>query len=301
MAHGVTEHQFSQAGGLHALPGDSQAPQKMTITSDHALATPIPDPSVGEDEADNGFWARRARQCPWKKGRNLAKKPGTLLYLLKQLPTLREPTLRETMERSGERFDNVVGAMRSNIEALLAQAVGIKTAPGRECLSCQQGNGYFVSCVTVPSLFNKMPCCANCHWRKKGGCVFPSEGQTTPDSDQADETALTAEDEASVQFNEAAIADLLLEFSRNKLDTDEATASPHRDREHALSTLDKAIEKAVRGIQEENQKIDDCLTQIEKSQTEANECRLRREKFKEEIRSLQRKRDALMVDILGSS
>lgn len=301
MANDVTEHQFSQGGGLHALPGGSQAPRNMTLTPDHAPGTSIPDPSVGETEAENGFWARRARRCPWKKGRNLAKKPGTLLYQLKQLPILREPTLRETMEISGERFDNVVGSMRSNIEALLAQAVGIKAAPGRECASCQEGNGYFVSCVTVPSLFNKMPCCANCHWRKKGRCVFPHLNQPAHDADQEYEITPATDDEASMQFDENTIAGLLVELSRINGTTAETAASEPSGEEQALSTLDKAIQNAVRGIRKEDQKIDNCISQIENLQIEANECRLRRKKFKEEIRSLQQKRDALMEDIMSSS
>jgi hypothetical protein len=79
-------------------------------------------PLVGQNGPDAGFWATRAKECPWQKAFKLKKKPSENLHTLIALPTQREPALRK--EEDPLEFNNHVSQKKSNIEALLAQAVG---------------------------------------------------------------------------------------------------------------------------------------------------------------------------------
>jgi hypothetical protein len=118
-------------------------------------------PLVGQDGPDAGFGATRAKGCRWQKAFKLKKKPSEKLHTLIALPTQREPALRK--EKDPLQFDNHLGQKKSNIEALLAQAVGALVPTNVHCSTCQREQGQFVSCIIVPSLADELPECSSCH------------------------------------------------------------------------------------------------------------------------------------------
>ncbi|KAJ6186435.1 hypothetical protein N7519_007736 [Penicillium mononematosum] len=120
---------------------------------------PFEAPLVDENGLRAGFWARRAKQCPWQKAVGPRKRPWEKLYALLALPVQREPALRR--ERNPSDFDNHVAQKKANIEA---QTVGTSVPIDAHCDHCQRANGRFTSCVVAPSLAKTMPECANCHW-----------------------------------------------------------------------------------------------------------------------------------------
>lgn len=138
--------------------------------------SPLEAPLVGDNGLRAGFWARRAKQCPWQKAVGPGKRPWEKLYALLALPVQREPALRR--ERNPSDFDNHVAQKKANIEALLAQTVGTSVPIDAHCDHYQRENGQFTSCVVVPSLAKTMPECANCHWGGVGHrCKFAKAAQ----------------------------------------------------------------------------------------------------------------------------
>ncbi|CAI7610008.1 unnamed protein product [Penicillium glandicola] len=119
---------------------------------------PVPeDPVYGVDEdveGPPGFWANRAKTCPWPRMRNQFLTRGTLLNRLRR-------GKRKVVD--GKSFDAQVTRTLANCEALLAHAVGEKVQPGEECDHCYRGDGKFLSCVMVPG----ENCCTSCFWDKQ--------------------------------------------------------------------------------------------------------------------------------------
>lgn len=120
------------------------------------------------------FWAQMVKAHPWACGKRKVRTPGSLLNQLRKLGLKREATLKERAEAyTVERFRNLVGSRRANIEAMHAQAVGESLADEQMCLHCQQGHGIYDACVVVPELHDGMQECANCHHGQQGRrCSF---------------------------------------------------------------------------------------------------------------------------------
>lgn len=137
-----------------------------------------PQPLIGRDDPDPGFWALSAYENPWSRGRRNSHNNDTTLFQLRQNNLSREPGLRESRATyDGPRFYRAVGSKTENVEALLAQSTGPKVPPGEECDSCNWKLGPFVSCVIVPGVLTE---CANCHWSQQGHrCSFISNRPET--------------------------------------------------------------------------------------------------------------------------
>jgi hypothetical protein len=138
----------------------------------NTFTSPVPNsrlepPLVGQDSSEAGFWATRAKDCPWQKAYRPKNKPSEKIHALITLATQREPALRRY--RNPAEFDDHVCLKKPNIEALLAQTIGISVPTDAHCEHCQRELGQFVSCVIVPSLADDMPECANCH---RGGVGY---------------------------------------------------------------------------------------------------------------------------------
>ncbi|KAJ5633279.1 hypothetical protein N7490_009618 [Penicillium lividum] len=120
-----------------------------------------------------GWWATAASRGSWKAGSRLIYQPESLLYQLHQLPPIREPAT--LFPRDAAKFFCVVGKSPRNVEALVAQAVGVRMNADHQCQCCKHGYGVFASCVIVPSLSDLIHGCANCHWARgnnKSLCNF---------------------------------------------------------------------------------------------------------------------------------
>lgn len=138
----------------------------------------LPDPLYRQESDEDitpGFWATRAKECPWTRGSSAIRSPGKYLNTISTMPLQREPVLRYPRKRGrrrhvdGQTFNGQVGHQRENIEALLAYAVGQKTPPEGQCESCLRGDGKFVKCVICPGTTH----CASCHWRGQANrCSF---------------------------------------------------------------------------------------------------------------------------------
>lgn len=121
-------------------------------------------------ERKPGFWARRAISCKWKRGLNASLTRGTLLYRLVGMPAQREPVLQSNsndLKRSsltGSRWDRQIGFHKTNIEALVGQAVWELLNEDNACDHCVRLDGKFANCVKVAG----MASCPNCHFDRKG-------------------------------------------------------------------------------------------------------------------------------------
>ncbi|KAJ5771756.1 hypothetical protein N7520_002285 [Penicillium odoratum] len=123
-----------------------------------------------------GWWATAASRGSWKAGSRLIYQSDSLLSQLHQLPPVREPAT--LFPRDAAKFFNAVGKSPRNVEALVAQAVGVRMDADHQCQCCKHGYGVFASCVIVPSLSGLIHGCANCHWARgnnKSFCNFRLE------------------------------------------------------------------------------------------------------------------------------
>lgn len=121
-----------------------------------------PQPLIGRDDSEPGYWAIAALDNPWSRERRNAHNNDTTLHALRQGYLLRESGLRESRDHFDcQRFYRAIGSRTENVEALMAQAIGHKMVPERQCDSCKQGQGPFASCIIVPGIFDE---CANCYW-----------------------------------------------------------------------------------------------------------------------------------------
>ncbi|KAJ5517179.1 hypothetical protein N7527_008739 [Penicillium freii] len=132
----------------------------------------------GAAEATPGFWAKRAIECKWKRGLIASLTRGSLLYRLIRMPLRREPVLQlnsKNLKRShpnSSQFDRQIGFHKTNIEALVGQAVGELLDENSCCDSCAKLDGKFANCVRVPG----MVACPNCHFDRHGiRCSFAKE------------------------------------------------------------------------------------------------------------------------------
>lgn len=56
---------------------------KRTDTSTRPLQTSVIEALlIGEDSPEAGFWATRAKECPWQKARGPKKRPSEKIYTL---------------------------------------------------------------------------------------------------------------------------------------------------------------------------------------------------------------------------
>lgn len=181
-----------------------------------------PQPIIGSDGAEPGFWAHAAYENPWSRGRRNSFLNGSTLYQLRQNVLHREPGLRESRANfDGRRFYRAVGNKTENLEALLAQSTGPQVTPGEECDSCQKKRGPFVSCVIAPGIFNE---CANCHWSQQGRrCSFNSQ---PPDSIVLGHRSASAEIDTACTTELG--RDLDTELRETRLALDEAMSLVHR-------------------------------------------------------------------------
>lgn len=78
---------------------------------------------------------------------------GSVLNQLQKAGLKWEPKMKERLEQyTAERFRDLIGLRRTNIEALQlhAQAVGESLPHDQMCLYCQQGHGIDNACIVVP-------------------------------------------------------------------------------------------------------------------------------------------------------
>lgn len=152
-----------------------------SVPGQQAPIMPVPDPifgTFGAAEERPGFWAKRAIECEWKRGLTASLTRGSLLYRLIRMPLQREPVLQlnsKNLKRShpnGSQLDRQIGAHKTNIEALVGQAVGELLHENSCCDSCAKLDGKFANCVRVPG----MAACPNCHFYQQGiRCSFAKE------------------------------------------------------------------------------------------------------------------------------
>lgn len=125
----------------------------------------IQDPLVGQDSPVPGYWAMRAQESPWHRGRRTKKTPGTLLNFLVGLPQVREPGIRMIDGKrppTGEEFDMRMGMKTANQEALNGQCTGVYAET--PCTYCQRELGIWSSCVLLsPENRHRLTACMNCH------------------------------------------------------------------------------------------------------------------------------------------
>jgi hypothetical protein len=125
-----------------------------------------PKPRVWADSDQPGFWAKFAMDSAWTGSRKSA-----LLYKLRRMKLCREPSLRDHTD--GMLFLDMVNEKTDNLEALLAQSIGQNLGNLGCCDRCLNHKGIFSSCVTVASLKDIMPECANCHLKgEREECNF---------------------------------------------------------------------------------------------------------------------------------
>ncbi|CAI7618356.1 unnamed protein product [Penicillium viridicatum] len=94
------------------------------------------------------------------------------------MPLRREPVLQlnsKNLKRShpnSSQFDRQIGFHKTNIEALVGQAVGELLDENSCCDSCAKLDGKFANCVRVPGMI----ACPNCHFDRQGiRCSFAKE------------------------------------------------------------------------------------------------------------------------------
>lgn len=141
--------------------------------------------AFGATEERPGFWAKRAIECKWKRGLTASLTRGNLLYRLIKMPLRREPVLQlnsKNLKRShpnSSQFDRQIGAHKTNIEALVGQAVGEFLDKDICCDSCANLDGKFANCVRVPG----MAACPSCHYGQQGfRCSFAKDTKKTTES-----------------------------------------------------------------------------------------------------------------------
>lgn len=85
----------------------------------------------------------------------------------------REPVLQKrskNLKRSipnANRWELPIGLDKTNIDALIGQAVGDLPREDSSCDNCAQLDGGFANCIRVPGIVE----CADCHWdSQKHGC-----------------------------------------------------------------------------------------------------------------------------------
>ncbi|KAJ5989749.1 hypothetical protein N7522_009956 [Penicillium canescens] len=145
------------------------------VATEQSLAAP----TVGGPNILPGFWANRAKECPWPKGARIVLTAGTLLFQLVALPLKREPALKPPNRTkrdwppTGEEFDKFTAKKKANVEALVAQAVGELREPQDACSSCKKGDGIYSGCVTIPGLSH----CAVCHHSGNQGSAESAKTQ----------------------------------------------------------------------------------------------------------------------------
>ncbi|CAI7629561.1 unnamed protein product [Penicillium glandicola] len=134
--------------------------------------------AFGVAEERPGFWAKRAIRCEWKRGFTASLSRGSLIYRLTRMPLQREPILQlnsKNLKRShpnGSQWDCQIGAHKTDIEALVGQAVGELLDENSCCLNCAKLDGKFANCVRVP----RMTARTNCHFERQGvRCSFVKE------------------------------------------------------------------------------------------------------------------------------
>ena len=186
-----------------------------------------PSPIIDKNSNEPGFWAHLAQSNPWLRGTRSATRKGTRHNLLRELPLCREPALR--VQTNSADFYFTLGRKNANIEALLAQSVGVEMPPSAACQSCKEGYGKFVSCVFVPSIKDKMPSCANCHWGAQAHrCTFNADPPIIP-----------------------------VQFDARLLELDEALQKEIKLRDQA----EEAVTKAITALSIHNQNIQTMLSE----------------------------------------
>jgi hypothetical protein len=104
-------------------------------------------PIVGGLDVPAGFWAGVIRRKEWGRGQYLRERPGTVLNRTKQMPFLREPTikkqnrLKKEWPMSGQAFFDLIKPKSANVEATEAQAKGVPFE--HPCGNCNVGHGVF--------------------------------------------------------------------------------------------------------------------------------------------------------------
>lgn len=131
--------------------------------------------AYGTPDIPPGWWAAAAQRCEFSRGRNHLRKTGTLLNVLCKLAAVREPTLQTRAKNNkkshpcGLKFSEQCNTRKQNLEALVAQAVGVACDLDNACVNCQALDGKLSRCVRAPD----MESCANCHWERQGArCSF---------------------------------------------------------------------------------------------------------------------------------
>lgn len=123
--------------------------------------TDFPDPHVGDDLDQPGFWAELplSNPWPWRRGTRAIQDSETRIFKLRARPLRREPGFRRhcTGMSLFERLNQKI----CNIEAMMIQSTGDENVGVARCDSCRKGHGLFRSCIQVSDVTTA---CGNCHW-----------------------------------------------------------------------------------------------------------------------------------------
>ncbi|CEJ53666.1 hypothetical protein PMG11_00016 [Penicillium brasilianum] len=136
-----------------------------------------PAPVTGRTHVDPGEWAALALGMDWACAKRGSHFKTSLLQALSKMPPRREPTVRLRLFAHGLDLMQRIGTRKQNVEAFAIQTVGdVALSP---CIHCEQGNGPFPTCVTIPSTFGQLACAA-CHWDNQGSrCSFVAVDDTS--------------------------------------------------------------------------------------------------------------------------
>lgn len=170
------------------------------------------DSIISDAVLQPGYWAGIAKRPPFPRSRRQFQKPGTLLYSMKALPALREPTLRVShtdkpnWPPTGSNLGFLVNQKIQNIEALLAQVVSPDVFEGdAACSNCRTGDGLYTVCVRVPGQNQ----CANCHHGRQGSrCSFQQLMDSTTETTSPTHTDATDATNTAIAMHKLEVREL---------------------------------------------------------------------------------------------
>ncbi|KAJ5946938.1 hypothetical protein N7454_003777 [Penicillium verhagenii] len=112
-----------------------------------------------------GETAKLIMELPWICARKNDHIKSDLLCSLIELPSVREPLLRDKKDWPGAHLNKQIGRSIANVESAAMQVVGrVVSVP---CKACVMSLGPWARCVVVDETRNTIRSCANCHWRKQ--------------------------------------------------------------------------------------------------------------------------------------
>ncbi|KAJ5919409.1 hypothetical protein N7466_010352 [Penicillium verhagenii] len=150
----------------HKAPLQTRASQdsgsdRLPIGDNNTLASRrwLPDSEVP------GEIANLIMELPWICARKDDHIKSDLLCSLIELPSVREPLLRDEKNWPGTHLNKQIGRSIANVESAAMQVVGrLVSVP---CKACVMSLGPWARCVVVDETGNIIRSCANCHWRKQ--------------------------------------------------------------------------------------------------------------------------------------